>query len=90
MAQEVKAIYYSKKMNKYYFNSISVFGDYRAVTVYNGDALKGGEIKTDKNGRQYIVGYVEKRKGKNGYYWYCTGFVPSKTEEAQTAEEVVE
>ena len=89
MAQEVKAIYFSKKMNKYYFNSISVFGDYRAVTVYNGDALKGGEIKIDKNGRQYIVGYVEQRKGKNGLYWYCTGFVP-KTEKAETAEEVVE
>lgn len=89
MAQEVKAIYYSKKMSKYYFNSISVFGDYQAITVYGGDELKGGEIKTDKNGRQYILGYVEKVKGKNGYYWKCTGFVPEKTK-AETAEEIIE
>lgn len=88
MAQ-IKPIYYSQKMNKYYFNGTSVFGDYKAITVYGGDNLKGGEIRIDKNGRKYIMGYVEIVKGKKGTYYKCTGFVPA-TEKAETAEEVAE
>lgn len=77
---EVKAIYYSSKMKKYYFCETSVFGDFYAQKVYDGIKLKGGEIKTDKNGKKYILGYVEKVQGKNGFYYKCTGFVPAKEE----------
>ena len=85
MAQsQIKPIYFSKKKNCYYFNSISVLGDYRMVKVYNGEKLKGGEIKIDKNGRKYIIGYVEEVLGKNGYtYYVCTGFVENKDESAE-------
>ena len=50
-----KAIYYSKKMKKYYFSNITVFGDYFAETVYGCENLEPGsiEIKKDKNG-EYI------------------------------------
>lgn len=83
-----KAIYYSTKMKKYYFNNTTVFGTYKAETVYNGDALKGGTIKTDKNGKKYILGYVEQVKSQKGYTYYkCTGFVPNeKTGEVADGE----
>lgn len=84
MAQQIKPIYFSKKKNCYYFNSTSLLGDYRMVKVYNGDKLKGGEIKTDKNGRKYILGYVEEVLSKTGYTYYtCTGFVENKDESAE-------
>lgn len=85
MAQIVKPIYFSKKLQKYYFNDTSVFGDYHMAVVYDGIKLKGGEIKTDKNGRQYILGYVEQVLSKNGYtYWRCTGYVPTEKENEPT------
>ena len=61
---EIKPIYYSDKSHKYYFNNTNAFGSYWATTVYNGEALKGGEIKVDKNGRKYIMGRVEKMFSK--------------------------
>lgn len=77
---EIKAIYYSKKMKKYYFCNTTAFGKFYAETVYNGSALKGGKIKTDKNGKEYILGYVKKVMSKDGHLYYnCTGFVPEKT-----------
>lgn len=79
MAREVKPIYFSKAKNYYYFNSTSLFGDYRMVKVYDGNKLKGGEIKVDKNGRKYILGYVEEVLSKNGHVYYkCTGYVAPK------------
>lgn len=79
--KEIKPIYYSRKMNKYYFNNTTAFGAYYAETVYNGDALKGGEIKTDKNGKQYILGFVEKVRSQNGRdYYKCTGFYIKPTD----------
>ena len=63
---EIKPIYYSDKSHKYYFNNTNAFGSYWATTVYNGEALKGGEIKVDKNGRKYIMGRVEKMFSKDG------------------------
>lgn len=78
---EIKAIYYSRKMNKYYFCNSTAFGKFYAETVYNGDALKGGEIKTDKNGKQYILGYVKKVRSQNNRdYYKCEGFVPPKSD----------
>ena len=81
--KEIKPIYYSEKSKKYYFNSTSVFGHYFAETVWNGANLKGGEIKTDKNGRQYILGVVEKVKSRNGRYYYtCVGpYTPSTVDD---------
>lgn len=79
MAHEVKPIYFSTKKNQYYFNSTSVLGDYRMVRVYKGENLKGGEIKIDKNGRKYILGYVEQVLSKNGHtYYQCVGYVEPK------------
>lgn len=78
-----KAIYYSSKLQKYYFCGTNPYtGKYESVTVYNGEALKGGDIHTDKNGKLYILGNVERVKGKNGYYWKCTGHISKITEES--------
>lgn len=78
---EIKPIYYSRKMNKYYFNNITAFGSYYAETVYNGDALKGGEIYTDKNGKQYILGKIVKVKSKDGHdYYKCVGYHVKNTD----------
>lgn len=84
--KEMKPIYYSEKGKKYYFNNITAFGNYFAEKVYGGENLKGGEVKTDKNGRQYIMGYVERAYNKNtGFsYWKCTGFVPPKESNEQS------
>ena len=78
----VKAIYYSKKMKKYYFNNVTAFGQYFAETVYGGENLVGGQIKTDKNGKQYIVGNVIECISSNTgrKYYKCTGFVEPKVE----------
>lgn len=80
---EIKPIYYSEKTHRYYFNSINAFGDYQSVTVYNCEALKGGEIKVDKNSRKYILGLVENTLSKNGRMYYrCTGaYIPEEKEE---------
>ena len=76
----IKPIYYSEKTHRYYFNSVNAFGKYYAVTVYNCEALKGGEIRIDKNGRQYILGLVEQVLSKNGRMYYrCTGaYIPGE------------
>lgn len=78
-----KAIYYSKKMRKYYFNNVTAFGQYFAETVYGGENLVGGEIKTDKNGKQYILGNVVECISQNTgrKYYKCTGYVEPKKEE---------
>ena len=83
---EIKPIYYSDKSHKYYFNSTNVFGSYSAVTVYNGEALRGGDIKVDKNGRKYILGRVEKKLSKDGRIYYkCLGFYTPPAEDDHTA-----
>lgn len=83
--KEMKPIYYSEKSKKYYFNNITAFGQYFAEKVYGGENLKGGEIKIDKNGRQYILGYVERVRSQDGRsYWKCTGFVPPKESNEQS------
>lgn len=84
----VKPIYYSTKMNKYYFNNCSVLGDYVAQTVYGGENLKGGEIKLDKNGKKFILGLLEIRKSKktDNTYYYCIGFVDSHEDKANAIE----
>lgn len=83
---EIKPIYYSNKTNRYYFNSTNAFGEYKAITVYNGESLKGGEIKVDKNGRKYILAYVENVLSKNGrMYWRCMGFYTPEEKENHTA-----
>ena len=72
-----KAIYYSKKMKKYYFNNVTAFGQYFAETVYGGENLIGGTIQTDKNGKQYILGNdvecISQNTGRK--YYKCTGYV---------------
>lgn len=86
-----KAIYYSKKMKKYYFSNITIFGDYFAETVYGCENLEPTsiEIKTDKNGKQYFLAEVVQVKGQNGKKYYkCLGPAPKK-EKAETAEAVV-
>lgn len=72
-----KAIYYSKKMKKYYFNNVTAFGQYFAETVYGGENLIGGTIQTDKNGKQYILGNVVECISQNTgrKYYKCTGYV---------------
>ena len=84
---EIKPIYYSDKAHKYYFNNINAFGSYWATAVYNGEALKGGEIKVDKNGRKYIMGRIEKEFSKDGRVYYkCLGFyIPPEDKEDHTA-----
>ena len=83
---EIKPIYYSDKSHKYYFNNTNAFGSYWATTVYNGEALKGGEIKVDKNGRKYILGRVEKMFSKDGRTYYkCVGFYTPPAENVHTA-----
>ena len=83
---EIKPIYYSDKSHKYYFNNTNAFGSYWATTVYNGEALKGGEIKVDKNGRKYIMGRVEKMFSKDGRTYYkCVGFYIPPAEDDHTA-----
>ena len=80
---EIKPIYYSNKTHRYYINSVNALGEYQAITVYNCEALKGGEIKVDKNGRKYILGLVENTLSKNGRMYYrCTGaYVPEDKED---------
>lgn len=84
-----KAIYYSKKMKKYYFSNITVFGDYFAETVYGCENLEPGsvEIKTDKNGKQYFLAEIVQVKGQNGKKYYkCLGPAPKKEEKVEGAE----
>lgn len=91
MTTEKKPIYYSDKSQKYYFNTTTAFGKYYAQTVYGGEKLKGGKIRIDKNGRQFIMGLVSKTKSKNGFYYYqCVGFVEAAEEvkENETEREV--
>lgn len=72
-------VYYSKKMRKYYFLQDNVMEDeINTITVYGGDKLKGGEIKTDKNGKKYITGIVSHKLGKNGSYYVCEGYYNDK------------
>lgn len=86
---ENKPIYYSEKSHNYYFNSTNAFGGYYAQTVYGCEKLKGGEIKIDKNGRQYIMGIVERVKSKNDRYYYrCIGYVKPKEAAYETESEV--
>jgi len=90
----IKAIYYSKKMKKYYFSNVTAFGQYFAETVFGGENLIGGKIKTDKNGKQYILGNVVEVKSQNTgrKYYKCTGYVEPAEEpknefpEPQSAE----
>lgn len=87
-----KAIYYSKKMKKYYFSNITVFGDYFAETVYGCENLEPGsiEIKKDKNGKQYFLAEVIQVVGQNGKKYYkCLGPAPKK-EKVEGAEELIE
>lgn len=85
-----KAIYYSKKMKKYYFSNITVFGNYFAETVYGCENLKTEdvEIKTDKNGKQYFLAIVTQVIGQNGKKYYkCLGPAPKK-EKVEGAEDL--
>lgn len=84
----IKAIYYSRKMKKYYFNNVTAFGQYFAETVYGGENLIGGEIKTDKNDKQYIVGYVSECVSPvtGRKYFKCTGYVEPKSEVKEEME----
>lgn len=84
----IKAIYYSKKMKKYYFSNTTVFGNYYAETVYGVEQLKTEdlEIKTDKNGKLYFLGEVILTMAKNGNKYYkCIGPAPKK-EKVESAE----
>lgn len=84
-----KAIYYSKKMKKYYFSNITVFGDYFAETVYGCENLNPNdiEIKKDKNGKQYFLAEVIQVKGQNGKKYYkCIGPAPKKDKVEGAAE----
>ena len=87
-----KAIYYSKKMKKYYFNNVTAFGQYFAETVYGGENLIGGKIETDKNGKQYILGNVVECISRNTgrKYYKCTGYVEKKVELNLLNEETTE
>lgn len=85
MSKTIKPIYYSKKTHKYYFCDVNAFGEFKAVTVYGGEKLRGGEIKTDKHGKQYILGYVSQKMSEKGnLYFVCEGFVPAKEVEYES------
>ena len=86
-----KAIYYSKKMKKYYFNNVTAFGQYFAETVYGGENLIGGKIEIDKNGKQYILGNVVECVSKNTgrRYYKCTGYVEKQEGISWTVDEAI-
>lgn len=84
-----KAIYYSKKMKKYYFSNITVFGDYYAETVYGCENIDPQtiEIKTDKNGKKYFLGEVVQVRSESGKKYYK--FIGPVVKKAEKAEELV-
>lgn len=67
----VKPVYYSDKMKKYYFNE-NVFGTFKSITVYGMENLKyeAADVKTDKNGKKYILVELERKFNQDSYKPY--------------------
>ena len=90
----IKAIYYSKKMNKYYFCEKTVFGDFRTITVYGVEKVDPSTLtfKEDKNGKKYFLGELVKTISEKGFIYYTckgaaeTGAVKESELQSQSAE----
>lgn len=69
-----RAIYYSKKTNKYYVSENNAFGEFCARTVYGCDRLTPAdiEIKTSKNGKPYFLGDVKEVQSEKTGKFYLT------------------
>lgn len=69
-----RAIYYSKKTNKYYVSETNAFGEFCARIVYGCNRLTPAdiEIKTAKNGKHYFLGDVAEVQSEKTGNWYLT------------------